>query len=99
MLRPLPPSVLTSPPFSFSFLPSSSVPPSCSAFVINEAIQARTVRLVIKEEGSSGPPTSIVVSRLEALAKAKEAGLDLVLGKQGREGREEGRDGMERYYH
>jgi len=40
-----------------------------------------------------------VVSRQEALAKAKEAGLDLVLGKQGGEGREEGRDGMNRYYH
>ncbi|KAM3571937.1 hypothetical protein VYU27_006033 [Nannochloropsis oceanica] len=50
-----------------------------SAFVINEAIKARTVRLVFKEEGSSGPPTSTVVSRQEALAKAKEVGLDLVL--------------------
>lgn len=77
----LPPPVL-----KFSSLPSLL---SLSAFVINEAIQARTVRLVIQEEGSSGPPTSIVVSRHEALAKAKEAGLDLVLGKEGSEEREE----------
>lgn len=49
--------------------------------MINEAIKARTIRLVFKEEGSSGPPTSTVVSRQEALAKAKEVGLDLVLGK------------------
>ena len=72
------------PPSHRPHIPCSPLPPlpSLSAFVINEAIQARTVRLVIKEEGSSGPPTSIVVSRQEALAKAKEAGLDLVLGKE-----------------
>ena len=79
------------PPSSFSHTPPFLLHSNPSAFVINEAIQARTVRLVIKDECSSGPPTSIVVSRQEALAKAKEAGLDLVLGKHGgREGRRGG---------
>lgn len=84
--------LLSIPPSAANPVPSSL--PSLSAFVINEAIQARTVRLVFKEEGSSGPPTSIVVSRQEALAKAKEVGLDLVLGKGwgGKESWKEGRD-------
>ena len=62
-----------------AFIHPPTHPPTHS-LVINEAIHAKTVRLVIKDE-SGGPSTSEVVSREDALMKAREAGLDLVLGK------------------
>lgn len=57
---------------------------SCSInknWVINDAIQTDKVRLVIKDEATGKNSTSIV-TRDEALAKAKSMKLDLVLGER-----------------
>ncbi|TFJ85401.1 hypothetical protein NSK_003360 [Nannochloropsis salina CCMP1776] len=53
-------------------------PPKKGDLVVNKAIQARTVRLVVKND-AGGPASSSILSRDEALAKAQLAGLDLVL--------------------
>lgn len=66
---------------------SNSISPFQRLFrdlVVNKAIQAGTVRLVVKND-AGGPASSSILSRDEALAKAQAAGLDLVLGK-GRRG-------------